>query len=343
MKQLNTVQFSDILAVTSLRSALSFKEVDYLVLVADERGDSMYLITSDPTALRLEEAEPPVYSSLAATDQLGIHPALISPSVSAIDDPTSHNIPKLVLPIGRLLHGRPRILLQGILDYILQGMLLDGEKTGPGSLGSGTLRTPISYFETLLGDVPALIEYLELPPIDKATLIEYFEDLLLYKKNHRRSDWDIDSIGRASPLKEAYTQRIFNILKGKVQLPQISSETLERKRRELWHNVMQTTRNFRETGYVAVIDAIAPGHPVWIVESPQQKDDDGKYGVASGTAHAVQILSEAKQWLGSYGELDSIDIEWNITKSVTRYPLVARSVDLIKYREILSEVGGNQL
>lgn len=57
LKQLNTVQFSDVLAATNLRSALSFKEVDYLVLAADKRGDSMYLITSDPSALRLEEAE----------------------------------------------------------------------------------------------------------------------------------------------------------------------------------------------------------------------------------------------------------------------------------------------
>ncbi|MCJ1349679.1 hypothetical protein MMC31_007920 [Peltigera leucophlebia] len=83
LKQFSTVKFSDILAVTNLRSALSFKEVDYLVLAANE--DSMYLITSDPSALRLEGAEPPVYSSLTATDQLCIHPALISLSTCNMD------------------------------------------------------------------------------------------------------------------------------------------------------------------------------------------------------------------------------------------------------------------
>lgn len=112
----------------------------------------MYLITSDPSALSVEEAKPPEYSSLTATDQLGIHPALISLSISNMDDSTFHNIPKLVLPVGRLLHGKPEMLLQDILDGITQGMLLDGEVIGAASLGSGTLRTPIKYFENLLGD-----------------------------------------------------------------------------------------------------------------------------------------------------------------------------------------------
>jgi hypothetical protein len=339
LKQSSTVQFSDMLAVTNLRSALSFKEVDYLVLAADDRGDSIYLVTSDPSALKLEEAEPPLYSSLTATNQLRIHPALISLSVSVIDDSTSHEIPKLVLPVGRLIHGKPNILLQNILDSILQGILLDGEVVGPDSLGRGTLRTPITYFETLLSDVPALIRYLEPPPDDKVALTEYFENLLLYKTQHRRSGWDVDFTGRAPPLKEAYTQRLFNILKGNIHDPQISRETLEKKRRELWHEVMQTSRNFRDTAYVVVIDAITPGHPVWIVESPQQKDDEGKYVVASGTAHAVQILSEVKQWLGSYDKLESRDIDYNLTESVMRYPLVVRTVEVIKSREIFSDAG----
>lgn len=102
---------------------------------------------------------------------------------------------------------------------------------------------------------------------------------------------------------------------------------------------MQSSRTFKETEYVAVIDAIAPGHPVSIVENPQQKDDDINY---SGTAHAVRILSEAKDWLGSYGKLNSKDIKRNIEESTTRYPLVVSTADLIQSKEIFSEVGGNQ-
>ncbi len=80
----------------------------------------MYLITSDPSALRLEGAEPPVYSGLIATDQLGIHPALLSLSISAIGGSTFHNISKVILPVGRLLHGKPKILLHRIVENYLR-------------------------------------------------------------------------------------------------------------------------------------------------------------------------------------------------------------------------------
>ena len=58
LKKLDAVQFSDILAVTNLRSALSFKEIDYLVL-ASKPQDLICFNTSDPNALMLEEADPP--------------------------------------------------------------------------------------------------------------------------------------------------------------------------------------------------------------------------------------------------------------------------------------------
>lgn len=309
-----------------------------------KRSITWYLLqtktrSSDPSALSVEEAKPPEYSSLTATDQLGIHPALISLSISNMDDSTFHNIPKLVLPVGRLLHGKPEMLLQDILDGITQGMLLDGEVIGAASLGSGTLRTPIKYFENLLGDVPALIKYLELPPSQMSTLTDHFERVLFLKINHDRSYRDDFSYGGGAPvmaLQAVYTQKIFDILTGNVQIPQISCETLEKKLRELWHDVMQLSQNFKETDFVAVIDAITPGHPVWIVESSQQKDDDGKY-----VAHAAQIFSGAEQWLDLYGKSDNDSISWNIAKSLTPYPLVVRTVDLIESREIFSKVGGN--
>ena len=83
-------------------------------------------------------------------------------------------------------------------------MLLDGEAIG-------TLRTPINYFEALLSDVPALIEYLELPPNDKARLLDYFETLFNFKGSNRHMDW-LHNYSRQTPPLIAYTQRIFNLL-----------------------------------------------------------------------------------------------------------------------------------
>lgn len=98
---------------------LSFKEIDYLLLAADKPGDSMWIITLDPSALGLEEAEPLVQPSLTTANQLKIHPALISLSSTAADDPNFFKSTKLVLPVGRLLHGTPKNLLDDILDDIL--------------------------------------------------------------------------------------------------------------------------------------------------------------------------------------------------------------------------------
>ena len=60
-------------------------------------------------------------------------------------------------------------------------MVLDREVIGPDSIGKGTLRTPITFFEKLLDGGPGLIEYIEPPPQEKAILIEHFEHQLSIK------------------------------------------------------------------------------------------------------------------------------------------------------------------
>ena len=322
LQDLSTVQFSDALATTNLRSALSFKEVDYLLLAADEPGDSMWIITSDPSALRVEEAEPLVQPSLTTANQLEIHPALISLSSSGTNDPNSHGSTTLVLPVGRLLHGKPKDLLDDILDDIRndisQDTLLDGEAIRKDSLGKGTLPTPIKHIQNLLNDVPALIDYLELPNSEMATLTNVFEHSLLFNVERGQAFWnrDQDDKGR---------------------------EILEKKRRELWHDITKTSKNFKETGFVVVVDAITSGHPIWIIQSPQQKDDHGKQVVASGTAHTIQIFSETKAWLRTYGKLSSGDFERMVNGSVTQTPLLARTVDLTTSDDMFTMVGGTWL
>jgi hypothetical protein len=55
LEELSTTDLSDVHSAIEIRSALSFKEVDQLVLAADEAEDQMYLVTSEPAALRLSQ------------------------------------------------------------------------------------------------------------------------------------------------------------------------------------------------------------------------------------------------------------------------------------------------
>lgn len=316
MKSLSTVQFSDTLAVINLRSALSFKKVDYLVL-GTEPGHEIYFVTSDPSALMLEEAASPVDSDLTGLDRVNIHPALLSLSTDAVDGETPHGMPEVVLPVGRLFYGVSHGLLYDIMETMWKDTRLDDEVLRTDSRGRGPLLTPIKYFETLLSDVPELLEYLELPPEDKAVLIEYLREWLFVWTQDRGKNPNFHRkppIERELDIKLEYTDKIFNMLKGNAQIPKISREMLEKKRRELWHAVMQISSTFKDTGYVAVIDAITPGHPVWLVQSPQREETAGVYEALS-TPHVAQLLPKAKEWLNSYGTLNTAKVSQIISSS----------------------------
>ena len=334
LRLLSTVKFSDTLAVTNLRSALSFKKVDYLVLGHDP-GHGIYFITSDPSALMLEEAESPVDSDLTGPDRLNIHPALLSLSANTVDGETPHGMPKVVLPVGRLFYGKSHDLLNDIVKTVWQDpRLMDDEVFRTGSRGRRAWLTTFKYFQTSFYDVPEVLEYLGLPPEDKAGPFEFMKDYdfrwLQDRETNPSSDREPDIIEKVRNMELGFTDRLFNILTGNAHIPKISPktplETLEKKRRELWHSVMQTTSTFKDTGYVAVIDAITPGHPVWLVESPQREDTAGVFEV-SGTPHVAQLLPEAREWLNSYGEIKIEEISKTIAHSEP-CPLVVGTVGL---------------
>jgi hypothetical protein len=348
LEQAGSVQFNDILSVTSLRSALSFKDVDYLVLDVDDTSNSIYFVTANPSALKFEEDEGyelREFSSSTSTVEICTHPSLIS-----LDEETQHSrshIPRLVLPIGRVFHGLRGNILDQLLEGLFQGMLRKGETIKPSEMGSGTLRTPITYFEALLSDMPALSSYLEPPLHEKELLADYFESWLLHNSQlHRHTDrfWGVDFTGGAWMPKNGYAQRLFNILKGNAPVDVIP-EALERKRRKLWHEIMEFPGWFSYTGFVAVIDAVSPEHPIWIVESPQRKDEEGKYDFASGTAHARLIMPSIGEWLRLYnGKWDQgIRLGRSLSGKVERYPLVVRPVEVSKAQEIFSEASAKRL
>jgi hypothetical protein len=168
-------------------------------------GDSMYVINADPGALRLG---PSTSSSFGGSEGLNIHPALISLTLLDVDESNliHQRISRLVLHVGRVL--------------------------------SGTFSTPNKYFAELFHDVPALIEYLELlpPGMSEQTASP---DL----KSFNQTDCDSSGEFASQPLKE-YTRGIIKILASSAKIPQRSGETWERKRRELWHDIMRTTTTF---------------------------------------------------------------------------------------------------
>jgi hypothetical protein len=231
LKKLCNDQFSDVLSIANVRFALSFKEVDYLWLAAD--GDSMYVINADPGALRLG---PSTSSSFGGSEGLNIHPALISLTLLDVDESNliHQRISRLVLHVGRVLSGRPNTLLDDVLDGVLQGQ---PQVSRPVS-ACETFSTPNKYFAELFHDVPALIEYLELlpPGMSEQTASP---DL----KSFNQTDCDSSGEFASQPLKE-YTRGIIKILASSAKIPQRSGETWERKRRELWHDIMRTTTTF---------------------------------------------------------------------------------------------------
>lgn len=115
---------------------------------------------------------------------------------------------------------------------------------------------------------------------------------------------------------------------------------MEKKRRELWHDIMKTSINFKETGYATVVDAITSGPHIWIIWSPQQEGGHGKHVVASNTAHAVQSFP-TKAWLHTYGNFNSGNYERMVNESRTRTPLLARPVDLTTVDDIFTMVEDN--
>ena len=107
----------------------------------------------------------------------------------------------------------------------------------------------------------------------------------------------------------------------------MNRKTLEKKRRELWHAVMKISLTFKKTEYVAVVDATDPNHPVWLVENPMEGTLAAIRQIASGKTRVTQMLPQTREWLDSYGRLDSSVLSSRLSSS-TECALVVGTVDM---------------
>ena len=101
LHNLCNADYSSMLAVIDLRSALSFREVDYLPLPFDSFTSGLSFVKSDPAALGpLRES----FAESKTSNDRKIHPALIRLSVDhSTPSPGAALVPTFVLPVGRVL------------------------------------------------------------------------------------------------------------------------------------------------------------------------------------------------------------------------------------------------
>ncbi|KAH7260756.1 uncharacterized protein BKA55DRAFT_535779 [Fusarium redolens] len=89
-------------------------------------------------------------------------------------------------------------------------------------------------------------------------------------------------------------------------------------------NCDSVTSYWPETDYVLVIDAVAPGHPVWLIYDRNPLDDLGDRHIVDptyqplifkGIGHnfdAAQIFPSVHDWIQSYGNVDFTQFEESI-------------------------------
>ena len=199
-----------------------------------------------------KDGDTDVCSRFTAPDLLNIHPAPLSLSVHAVDGETPHGMPELVLHVGRPLYGMQRNLLDDILESVLQDALLKSEieTIELDVQRSIALRTSIEYLK-LCSWCTRTVQRPRAPPMEKAILIEYFEYRFFLRaqtsKRHLVFSRELPISIRMRDITRKYTDRIFGILKGNAQIPQIRHKMLDKKRLELWQAITQTSRTFKET------------------------------------------------------------------------------------------------
>ncbi|KAF5650211.1 uncharacterized protein FTJAE_635 [Fusarium tjaetaba] len=105
-----------------------------------------------------------------------------------------------------------------------------------------------------------------------------------------------------------------------------------------------------ETGYVLVVDAITPGHPVWLIYDPNQDDDLGEERIIvhpanaplvfEGIGHnfdAAQIFPSVQDWIQSHGNVDFAQIEESIKATCLTGSVQAKEILLSKAQELFPQ------
>ncbi|KAF5578897.1 hypothetical protein FPANT_9823 [Fusarium pseudoanthophilum] len=115
-------------------------------------------------------------------------------------------------------------------------------------------------------------------------------------------------------------------------------------------NLVNANAYWRETGYAIVIDAVAPGHPVWLVYDRYQYDEldeerlivdptDARL-VFEGIGHnfdAAQIFPSVQDWIKSYGNVDFAQIEDSIKATCLTGAVRAKEILLSEAQELFRQ------
>ncbi|KAF5538318.1 hypothetical protein FNAPI_11150 [Fusarium napiforme] len=100
------------------------------------------------------------------------------------------------------------------------------------------------------------------------------------------------------------------------------------------------------TDYVLVVDAVAPGHPVWLIYDRNAEDDLGEREIVDpddqplifkGIGHnfdAAQIFPSVDDWIQSYGNVNFAQFEESIKATCTTGAVQAKLI-LISEAEVL--------
>nr|RBQ85285.1 hypothetical protein FVER53263_03517 [Fusarium verticillioides] len=112
--------------------------------------------------------------------------------------------------------------------------------------------------------------------------------------------------------------------------------------------IQRGIEDLEETDYILVVDAITPGHPVWLIWDRQASDKDEIYYVHPDKTYpvftgveknfdAAQILPSINDWFESYGNLDSNQLEESIKATGLVGFVKAKEVTLANVNELLGK------
>ncbi|SCV45361.1 uncharacterized protein FFB14_08610 [Fusarium fujikuroi] len=114
--------------------------------------------------------------------------------------------------------------------------------------------------------------------------------------------------------------------------------------------LMNNKANRLETGYILVIDAVAPGHPVWLIYDRNQVDDLGEEQIVVDPTRrplifkgidpnfdAAQIFPSVQDWIQSYGKVDFAQLEESIKATCITGAVQAKEILLSEAQELFRQ------
>ncbi|KAI9893347.1 MAG: hypothetical protein M1814_006643 [Vezdaea aestivalis] len=228
-----------------------------LSIVASDDLD-LYVVISDPAALGSLEQDQTMFGS-SSSSRVDVNPALIR--LSFEDIKPDRPAPTFVLPIGRMVvifdpYGRRDLMMDRASRQDLEIMDSDG-------------RHDLKIMEEVDGLLKGNTAFVE--------------DFSL---SAWRSIYGITSNTSAMPIHAPETQTYIKeiatkLAKGSQIAGLRKDQDLEQRRCEVWRAMLRQPHSFQDTSYVVVVDAVDPHHPVWLIRSRKQQNQEVEWEYVS--------------------------------------------------------------